>query len=137
MSTNGFLYWGMSEGAQTVAVPYPDRGAAPFLTTRAVSAGRNADNVVVGEKVGRSNDKQSMKWSKISCEKWWEMNRFVEENSMFFWCHYFNHNLGRWMDRLFYCGDFTCNPEQVNAATGKPAFYSNCSVNVIDTGEGV
>jgi len=130
-----FMYWGRSKGDQDMAVPFPSLGSAPFVTSRNVDAGRNVKGVVVGQQVGRSISKQSMTWKALPCEKWWEMNRWIEQNGMFFWCHYFDHNLGRWEDRRFYCGDFTCNPFAVEPDTGIPRFYLDCSVNVIDTGE--
>lgn len=131
-----FMYWGTTKGAADVAVPFPAVGGGLFTTSRNVDAGRNANGVVVGQMVGRSIDKQNMSWKVLPPEKWWEMNRFVEDNGMFFWCHYFSHGLGKWMDRKFYCGDFTANPYMVDANTGSPKWYLDCSVNVIDTGEG-
>ena len=119
-----------------MAVPFPSYQSAPFETSRMVDAGRNIDGVVIGQQVGRSIDKQSMKWTVLPTEKWWEMNRFIEDNGLFFWCHYFSHGFGRWMDRKFYCGDFSCQPALVNPDTGIPEYYRDCSVNVIDTGEG-
>lgn len=130
-----FMYWGAAKGATDVAIPFPSVGGAAFLTSRNVDAGRNANGVVVGQMVGRPVDKQEMSWAALPCEKWWEMNRWITDNGMFFWCHYFNHNLGRWMDRRFYCGDFSCMPALVNPQTGIPDRYEKCSVNVIDMGE--
>lgn len=115
-----------------LAVPFPSDG--PFETARAVNAARNANNVVVGQMVGRSVDKQSMTWSVLAREKWWEINRWIEAHGMFFYCKYFSHNTGKWMIRRFYCGDPKCLPFKVNASTGIPAFYRECTLNVIDTG---
>ena len=129
-----FMYWSTSEGGTDLAVPFPSSGA--FETARIVDSARNANGVVVGQQIGRSNDKQNMSWNVLPTTKWWEMNQFIEDNGLFFWCHYFNHNLGSWYDRWFYCGNFSCEPTMVDASTGIPKYYLNCSVNVIDTGEG-
>lgn len=133
-----FMYIGTDHNTanvtgNTLAIPFPSEG--PFQTSRAVNSARNANNVVVGQMVGRSVDKQSMKWSVLPCQKWWEINRWLEANGMFFWVKYFNHNIGYWQIRRFYCGDVTCEPFKINAENGHPAMYRNCSINVIDMGE--
>lgn len=128
-----FMYWGVTQGDLSLAVPFPS--AAPFETARIVDSARNANGEVVGQMVGRSVDKQSMTFNILPCEKWWEMNRWIEQQGMFFWCHYFSHNFGEWKDRRFYCGDFACEPFKIDADTGIPAFYRNCKINVIDMGE--
>lgn len=116
-----------------LAISFPSEG--PFETERAVNSARNAYNVVVGQMVGRSVDKQNMTWSVLAREKWWEINRWLEAHGMFFYCKYFAHNTGKWMIRRFYAGGPSCVPFKVNAATGQPAFYRDCSLNVIDTGD--
>ena len=116
-----------------LAISFPSEGT--FETSRAVNSARNANNVVVGQMVGRSVDKQNMAWSVLPKEQWWKINRWFESHGMFFYCKYFAHNTGKWMIRRFYCGDVKCDPYKIDAATGVPAFYRNCSVNVIDMGE--
>lgn len=116
-----------------LAIPFPSEGL--FETARAVNSARNANNVVVGQMVGRSVDKQSMSWKALAREKWWEINRWIEANGMFFWCKYFAHNYGAWKIRRFYCGDPKCEPFKIDPATGIPEMYINCSINVIDMGE--
>lgn len=130
-----FMYWGKYKGDTDLAIPFPSYGAALFQTSRNVDAGRNTEGVVVGQQIGRSISKQNMSWKVMPCDKWWEMNNWVEQHGMFFWCRYFDHNLGRWMDRRFYCGDFSCNPYGVDPESGVPEYYTDCTVNVIDTGE--
>ena len=132
-----FMYLGTGvSGTQltgnVLAIPFPSEGE--FETARAVNSARNADNVVVGQMVGRSVDKQSMKWSVLKRETWWRINRWLEANGMFFYCKYFAHNTGKWMIRRFYCGDPKCSPFKIDAATGVPALYRDCSLNVIDVG---
>lgn len=131
------MYWGTgvsgtSLSGNVVAIPFPSEGV--FETERAVDAARNASNVVVGQMVGRSADKQNMKWGALPCSKWWEINRFLEDNGMFFYCKYFAHNVGKWMIRRFYAGSPKCGPFMIDADTGVPSFYTECEVNVVDTG---
>lgn len=130
-----FMYWGSSKGDRDLAIPFPSSSSGVFETSRAVDSARNANNVVVGQMVGRSVAKQNMTWAALPCDIWWEMNNWVEEHGMFFWCHYFDHCRGRWDDRRFYCGNFKCTPSMVDPDTGIPKYYKSCSVNVIDTGE--
>lgn len=139
MSFNGnFLYLGDSPATSrtnyAISVPYPSVGGACFETSRMVDAARNANGEMVGRMVGRSVDKQSMSWARIPCETWWALHRWFEAGHFTFYCHYFNHNLGRWETRLFYLGDVKANPMRVNSATGAPAYYQDASFNVIDCG---
>ena len=129
-----FMYWSTQKGGTDLAVPFPSEGV--FETIRFVDQARNALGVVIGQQVGRSVDKQNMKWGLLTPAKWWEMNNFVEDHGLFFWAHYFSHNLGVWKDRWFYCGNPACTPLMINPATGLPLWYVDCSFNVIDTGEG-
>ena len=115
-----------------LAIPFPSEG--PFETARAVDSARNINNVVVGQMLGRSVDKQSMSWNVLPCQTWWKINRWFETHGMFFYCKYCAHNTGKWMIRRFYCGDPKCSPYKIDANTGVPQVYRNCSVNVIDTG---
>lgn len=131
-----YLATGMSNGelsGNILAIPFPSEGT--FETSRAVNSARNASNVVVGQMVGRSVDKQSMTWKVLAREKWWEINRWIEAHGMFFYCKYFAHNTGKWMIRRFYCGDPKCSPFKIDPATGVPQVYLDCSINVIDMGD--
>ena len=134
----GFIYLGSSAATNranyAVALPYPDLGGALVETSRMVDSARNANGEVVGRQVGRSVSKQSMAWNKLSCEKWWEFNRWIEQGHFTFYCCYFNFNLGQWETRLFYAGDFKVMPGPVDRTTGMPEYLSSASVNVIDCG---
>lgn len=134
----GFLYLGSSpitsRSDYAIALPYPTVGSAAFETSRMVDSARNANGEMVGRQIGRSVSKQNMGWSRISCEKWWEFNRWIEAGHFTFYCHYFNFNMGRWETRLFYVGDFKASPGPVDPDTGMPAYLVDASVNVIDCG---
>ena len=134
----GYIYLGSSPATDrenyAIMVPYPDEGKAPFETSRMVDSARNANGEVVGRMVGRSVHKQSLAWSVMPAEKWWEMNRWFDDGHFTFYCHYFNHNFGQWETRLFYLGDVKTNPFVVSTETGEPRFYRDASFNVIDCG---
>lgn len=133
-----YLYLGASPATSrtdyAVTVPCPSAGKAAFETSRMVDSARNASGELVGRMVGRSLHKQNLAWERIACEKWWEMNRWFEQGHFTFYCHLFNHNLGRWETRLFYLGDVKTNPFLVDPGTGEPRFYRDASFNVIDCG---
>lgn len=137
-SASAYLYLGataeVSRQNYAVAVPYPTVGSATFETARMVDAARNANGEMVGRLVGRSSDKQSLGWQRISCEDWWALHRWFEQGHFTFYCHYFDHNTGQWRTRLFYLGDVRANPVHVDEATGIPAYYEDAAFNVIDCG---
>lgn len=132
-----FMQIGTSPSNLTLQIPYPTIGKGIFQTSRMVDAGRNASGAVIGQMVGRSIDKQNMGWNVISCEKWWEINQFLEANGLFFYCRYFNHNLGEWKVRKFYAGDPQVEPRNLDPETQIPrdGVYYNATLNVIDCGE--
>lgn len=132
-----FLYIGAeantSKTNYAVAVPYPSEGMAGFATSRMVSAGRNADGAMVGQLVGRAVDKQQLGWQRITCEKWWQLHRWFTDGHFTFYCHYFDHNCGVWRTRLFYLGDVSVNPYNVEQS-GAGRYYRDARFSVIDCG---
>lgn len=116
-----------------IAVPYPTEGMAMFTTNRMVNAGRNANGALVGQLVGRPLDKQELGFSRIACEKWWQLHRWFSAGHYTFYCHYFDHNCGQWRTRLFYLGDVSVNPYHIEK-TGAGKFYKDAKFSVIDCG---
>lgn len=139
---NNFMYWGTTKNNFTLSVPYPASGA--FESARTVTTQESANGEVVGQIVGRRRDKQNMSWKAMDCEKWWEINNWIENNvksngSFSFYCKYFNFNLGKWMTHSCYIGNVSCTPFAIDSDTtseefGQPRYLLNCSVNVIDCG---
>ena len=138
LKNDAFLYLGESAATNaqnfSVRVPYPSQGGALFETTRMVNAARNARGEMVGRVVGRSLHKQTLQFAKIPCATWWSMNRWFENGHFTFYCHFFNHNFGRWETRLFYLGDIKTNPVRISSASGVPAYYADAVLSVIDCG---
>lgn len=130
-----FIYLGATANTDwqdySIAVPYPT--AAPFETARLVDSGRNANGTMVGRMVGRSIDKVTLSWEKIACEDWWHMNRWFEAGHFTFYCHYFSHNTGRWITRLYYLGNVKVEPQLVRE-DGQPSYYRNASFSLVDCG---
>lgn len=138
----GFMFWGVDKNNLDLSIPYPHSGA--FESARTVETQDSANGEVVGQMVGRRRDKQNMKWNVMDCEKWWQINRFIDENmkggqGFSFYCRYFNFNLGKWMTHKCYVGNQTCTPFGINSDQdsdefGMPTYIRDCSVNVIDCG---
>lgn len=128
-----FMYWGTSPESQTFPVPWPSVGNA-FETQRAVDSARNAYNEVVATQVGRAADKQNMGWTALDPQIWYDLNNWLLENGMFFWCRYFDFNSGRERVRAFYVGDISAEPYQVDEGSFTPRMMVSCKMNVIDQG---
>jgi len=139
ITTNGFIGYGATAQiarSMIYTLPYPDRSNALFQSEYPVDASRNANGVVVGQRVGNRVDKQNMSWSLIETNKWWAFNNFIN-NNFFFYVHYFNFNIGKWQTKKFYHGSPECNPMNIDTTNGKPMWLENAKVNIIDKGEGV
>lgn len=133
----GFMYWGTNSENLTLEVPFPTSGT--FETSRKVQTQESADGSIVAQVIGRSKDKQTLSWVVMDCNKWWEINNWIEANGMFFYCKYFNFNLGIWQIKKFYCENPSCEPYRPNsnpshAQYGMPRFLENCRITVVDMG---
>ena len=113
-------------------LPYPKRGVNVKVTT-IVNAGRNANAVVVGQRIGRDQYKiDGLEWSWLTAAEW---NRILSLMSSF----YFNVTFpdpvsGSPRTVKMYCGDRSAEEYWVDA-NGNPTYYRNCKVNLIDVGE--
>lgn len=129
-----FMYWGTSAQSQPFAVPYPSIQSTAFEAEQFVDDLRNANGELITTMIGRRQNKQNLFWAVLDTDMWWEMQQFIENNGMFFYCRYFDFNIGVWRTRQFYAGPTTCQPYMVDAATHKPRFMRDCQMNVIDRG---
>lgn len=113
--------------------PAPNVGLG-FTITTTVDAGRNANNVVVGQRVGRDNDKiDNLVWQFLEASTWSSILQEFETN---FYAEIkfpdMVHNA--WHTRVMYPGDRTAEPFTVDPETGLPTMYKNCKMNLVDTG---
>ena len=129
-----FMYWGTSADSQPFAVPCPSVEATQFQAEQFTDDLRNAYGELVTTEIGRRQNKQNLYWNVLDTDLWWEMNQFILDNGMFFWCRYFDFNVGVWRVRRFYAGPSTCQPHMVDAVTHKPRYMLECQMNVIDRG---
>ncbi|HCA30636.1 MAG TPA: hypothetical protein DEP23_14315 [Ruminococcaceae bacterium] len=112
--------------------PAPARGLQ-FQIATTVSAGRNANNEVVGQKVGRDQQKiDNLYWPHLSAKIWAEM--LQEFDKFEITVTYPNPLTNSWVTRKMYPGDRTMTPFKTSKTTGLPTEYINCKCNVVDMG---
>lgn len=121
------------DGGTVIYIPNPDTDSAEGLISTLVNSGRNAQGVVTAQKIGRDNNKTSMKWNYLEKEEWEKMVRFWD-NNFFFNFTYYSDVAGTKITRKFYVGDRTRKPFAIDA-NGNPTAYKDCSANVVDCGE--
>ena len=113
-------------------LPTPKRGVKPTVTT-IVNAGRNANGVVVGQRVGRDQYKiDGLEWPYLTAKEW---SRILSLLESFYVMVTFTDPVSNEKRTIkMYCGDRTAEPYMLDK-NGKPTHYINCKVNLIDTGE--
>lgn len=119
-------------GGEIIEIPNPDQDSAKNIIETLVNSGRNADAVVVAQKIGRDQEKTEMSWNYLPKEDWERMLRFWDTN-FFFNFTYYSRVAGTKITRKFYIGDRSDTPYNVDAS-GIPTAYVDCTANVVDTG---
>ena len=114
-----------------VDIPYPKRGVQPVVTT-IVNAGRNANGVVVGQRIGRDQYKlNNLEWPWLTAEEWGNILTLI--SGFYFNVTFPDPVTGNAITVRMYCGDRSAEPYWVDS-NGNPTHYRNCKVNLIDTG---
>ena len=121
-------------GGEIINLPNPDQNSAKNIIATLVNSGRNADAVVVAQKIGRDQEKTELSWNFLEKDEWEKLLKFWDKN-FFFNFSYYSRVTGRRITRKFYIGDRSDRPMAIDA-NGLPTAYLDCSANVIDTGEG-
>lgn len=113
-------------------LPPCKRGVRVIVTT-VVNSGRNANGAVVGQRVGRDQYKiDGLEWAWLTAGQW---ENILTAISDFFFYVTFNDPVTNARKTVrMYCGDRSAEPYWVDG-NGKPTHYTNCKVNLIDTGE--
>lgn len=120
-------------GGEVINIPNPDNDSAEGLISTLVNSGRSAQGVVTAQKIGRDNNKTSMKWNYLEKDEWERMVRFWDKN-FFFNFTYYSDVAGTKITRKFYVSDRKRKPYAVDV-NGFPTAYKDCSANVVDCGE--
>ena len=115
-----------------VDFPCPRRGFNYVITTT-IDSGRNANNEIVGQIVGRELYKlNSLEWAVLDAETWQKMLKAVEP--FFVPVTFEDYRTGQPITITMYPGDRTATPLFVDPVTHKVTKYENCKFNLIDCG---
>ena len=113
-------------------LPSPKRGVEPTVTTL-VDAGRDANGVVVGQRIGRDQYKlNNLEWSWLDAETWGRILSIL--SNFFVYVTFPDPVTNRLVTIKMYPGDRSAEPYYVDEK-GIPTHYYNCRFNLIDTGE--
>lgn len=112
-------------------IPAPARGLKEVVTTT-VNAGRNANNVVIGEKVGRDQYKlDNLVWNGLSAEQWSFICKLF--SNFYVVVKTFDMVNNAPITLKMYPGDRTGQPLKFGQ-DGLPTQYETCTMNIIDCG---
>lgn len=115
-----------------VDFPCPKRGFTYTISTT-VNAGRNANNAVIGQVVGRELYKlDNMEWAALPAETWQKMLKSVEP--FYIPVTFEDYRTGKPITITMYPGDRTAKPLFVDKKTHIVTKYENCKFNLIDCG---
>lgn len=119
--------------------PYPQpfrgtTGEVELQVATVVDSGRNANGVIIGQKVGRDIQKiNQLKWTYLKADVWSSILREWDAN-FFSTVTYWDMVKNDWTTRTMYCGDRSAKPFRVDQSTGRVLDYLDCRVNVVDVG---
>lgn len=115
-----------------VDFPTPMHGFQYVISTT-VSAGRNANNAVVGQVIGRDSIKlDAMQWNGLDPEVWKRMLRAVEP--FYVPVTFEDYRTGKPTTIIMYPGDRTAIPLFADKNSHLVTRYENCKFNLIDAG---
>ena len=125
---------GLSSFLRVNGVDFPcPRVGFTYIITTTVNGGRNADDEVVGQKVGRDKFKlNTLEWAALDAETWQKMLIAVED--FYVPVTFEDYRTGKPITITMYPGDRTAKPLFVDKTTHKVTKYENCKFNLIDCG---
>ena len=115
--------------------PYPSpRRGLGLVTATIVDSARNANGVVVGQVVGRQQQKiNNLEWAYLTAAEWSQILK--EFDNFYVTVTYPDMVNNSWTTRKMYPGDRSATPFHLDPDTQFPLDYINCKVNLIDVGE--
>ena len=117
------------------ALPYPSRESGAQSLEPQVESITTADGVTRLRRMGKTRSNLELSWSKLDGKTWERILRLLEENDTFT-LTYYSMLEDRWKTGVYYAGARTAAPYLVDKQTGRPSFWVDCSVSLLDTGEG-
>jgi hypothetical protein len=116
-----------------VEFPPPKRGVGIIVTT-IVDSARNANGVVVGQRVGRDQYKISgTEWAYLKGAKWAEMLSALSD--FFVNVRFPDPVNNKFITLQMYTGDRQGEPYWLDPKTKLPIVYVACKANLIDVGK--
>lgn len=113
--------------------PAPQRGLE-FIVSTNVNSGRNANGEVIGQVVGRNQNKaNNLVWPFLDAQTWAEMLQEFDDFFVIATIPDMVHNT--WQTIKMYPGDRSAEPYWIDPVAKLPTHYINCKVNIIDCGE--
>lgn len=113
--------------------PAPQRGLE-FIVSTNVNSGRNANGEVIGQVVGRNQNKaNNLVWPFLDAQTWAEILQEFDDFFVIATIPDMVHNT--WQTIKMYPGDRSAEPYWIDPVTKLPTHYINCKVNIIDCGE--
>lgn len=115
-----------------ILLPAPSRGLSEGWY-QIVDSARNANGVVVAQKVGRRQLKlDSLTWPYLTASQWGAILKEIDK--FYGTLEYFDARTGGKRSLKVYWGDATAEPYWTDD-DGNPTAYVNCKCNIIDVGE--
>lgn len=112
--------------------PCPSTGFSYIITTT-VNAGRNANNAVIGQRIGRDLYKlNNLEWAMLEPEVWQKMLRAVEP--FYVPVTFEDYRTGKPITITMYPGDREAKPLFADPDSHIVTKYENCKFNLIDAG---
>lgn len=112
--------------------PCPAAGFQYTITTT-VNAGRNANNAVIGQRIGRDLIKlESMEWVGLAPSTWMAMLKAVEP--FYIPVTFEDYRTGQPTTIIMYPGDRKAKPLFADKESHLITRYENCKFNLIDAG---
>ena len=125
---------GLTSFLRVNGVDFPcPRVGFDYIISTTVNAGRNANNEVVGQVVGRDLYKlNTLEWAALDAETWQKMLKAIEP--FYVPVTFEDYRTGQPITITMYPGDRTAEPLFVDPETHKVTKYRNCKFNLIDCG---
>lgn len=126
--------YAVASGATKIWLPNPETTSGEGTIATMVNSGRNANAVVTAQKIGRDQDKTTFNWKYVNKDEWEALLGFFDEN-FFFDFTYYSPVARQKITRKCYISDRTWKPWDIDS-NGNPVAYKDCSMSIVDTGEG-
>ena len=104
-----------------------------YIISTTVNGGRNSNNAVVGQRVGRDIYKlNTLEWVGLEPKEWQMMLKALEP--FYVPVTFEDYRTGQPITIVMYPGDRTGQPLKVNEITYQVEKYKSCKFNLIDAG---